>query len=177
MIREINLLAQKKQEASTHRSFEKYKKWIILGLAGYILLVFLIFGVSSILFIQEKSLKSEITKAETTIRGFQKIESLQTALKERTSAINGLLSNKKDFGLVLAKSQSMLTEGATLKTANIDGQRIFLEISVPTIEEVYRCLSTIGQIRKDFNNLLIGPINREQDGGYGLTISGIYLES
>lgn len=168
----INLLTRSQQDLNQKVAFEKYKKGLISAAVFYICLVGIVFAAYLILVFQENKVKGDIAKAETTVKSFQKTESLQTALKNRITTINGLLTGQNDFSSSLQKVQKLFPEGTVINTISIYSDKINFEISVPTFEQLYGFLQSAKENKADFEELVIGPVTREQSGSYTVTFDG-----
>lgn len=176
----INLLPAKKiPTLAEQKFFQKFKRYGLLVLVFYIILVAVLFGLSLFLSFENKKIKAQTASVENQIKSLQKIESLQVALKERVNEATKITKARFSYKETIEQIQSLLTEGIIIQDLDIkEGDKIAFS---GTAQNAAVLSSFIDQFKEEsqkkiFSQVTLSSTGRTQKGEYTFSLEASLIQ-
>lgn len=170
----INLLAKEKPKALAEKEIIRKAKMIVgFAVAVYIFFILGLMAVFSYFSLEKRNLDTQITKLESTIKSYQKVENLEVLIKGRVSLAQKIIEPRIPAEAILVKIINSLEEGITVsalefKTKNEISFSAYSE-NANSLESFLQKVKQIFQEEK-YSLVRLDGITRDEAGGFSFLI-------
>ncbi len=183
MVKGIDFFNQRRiKEVKKARFFRFIKVGSGVLLLSYILIILLTFSYLLYLRKENNNLNNQIIQKKKQIKKFNERESLQIILKQRLTALNKLLSQKRpNYNEILAFFENVVpSAGVTLDKIDIDQNgKINVSGMASTAEDFSNFLENLTEVNTkiSFSKVTVSNISRSEAGNYSFKILFSGLEN
>lgn len=173
--RSVNLIIQKSAESPL---FIKLKL-ILPIVAAVMLALFVIFFLSSIIYINKNNSefnasKTQIENLEKKISSNKNTEGIYTLTVSRIKTIGQLGSGNKNYALLLSNVMKLQTNGVTVSQTSIDKKNnVTVAVTASSSAALSEFVTNVAKTESEnlFSDIRSSGVVRDKNGGYIMTIS------